>query len=107
MDAVDPTPVETARRELREETGYAGNNAQLIGRVFPNPAIMSNTCFTVLIEHCQRLHPVDFDHGEDILTRQVPVAEIPGLVANGQIRHALVVVAIHHFDLWRKNTGRL
>ena len=102
MDGVDSTPVETARRELREETGYAGTNAQLIGRVFPNPAIMSNTCFTVLIENCQLLHPVDFDHGEDIRTRRVPVADVPRLVVEGKIQHALVVVALYHFDLWRR-----
>src|SRR5437763_7819845 len=48
MDAADPDPVATGLRELREETGYEGNNARVIGKVFPNPAIMSNTCFTVL-----------------------------------------------------------
>jgi ADP-ribose pyrophosphatase len=102
VDATDTSPEETGARELREETGYTGQNPRLIGQISPNPAIMSNTCFTVLIEDCQCLHPVQFDHGEDLITRLVPIADIPRLVATGKIRHALVVVALYHFELWRR-----
>ena len=102
IDSADSSPVATGQRELREETGYEGANAQIIGQVFPNPAIMSNTCFTVFIENCRCLHPVDFDHSEDLLTRLVPAPEIPRLVATGKIRHSLVVVALYHFELWQR-----
>ena len=98
----DASPVAAAMRELREETGYAGERPRLIGKVFPNPAIMSNTCYTVLVENCACRHPVEFDHGEDLQTRLVPVAEVPGLVAAGKIRHSLVVVALYYFELWQR-----
>src|SRR5262245_13769381 len=49
MDATDVRPELTAQRELREETGYEGENIRVLGETFANPAIMSNTCFTVLI----------------------------------------------------------
>jgi ADP-ribose diphosphatase len=104
MDATDASPIATAQRELREETGYEGANPQLIGRIFPNPAIMSNTCFTVLLEDCQCVHPVAFDHGEDLITRLVPVGELSGLVAAGKIQHSLVVVALYYFELWQRRT---
>src|SRR5262249_27620544 len=81
MEAGDSSPVDTAIRELREETGYAGQNARLLGNVWATPAIMSNTSHFVLIEQCALRHPVELDSGEDILTRLVPVAEVPGLVA--------------------------
>jgi ADP-ribose diphosphatase len=102
MDAIDASPEATATRELREETGCEGRDPRLIGQIYPNPAIMSNICFTVLIEQCQCLHPVAFDHGEDLVTRLVPVVQIPELVATGQIRHSLVVVALYHFELWKR-----
>jgi 8-oxo-dGTP pyrophosphatase MutT (NUDIX family) len=102
MDAADGSPEKTGLRELREETGYEGGKPRLIGQIFPNPAIMSNVCFTVLIENCHCLHPVEFDHGEDLNTRLVPIAEIPNLVASGKIRHSLVVVALYHFELWQR-----
>lgn len=102
MDAEDASPEATAVRELREETGYAGEHARVIGTVRPNPAIMSNTCHVVLIERCVPRHEREFDHSEDLATHLVPVAEVPGLVARGRIRHSLVVAALYHFELWRR-----
>ena len=61
IDADDASPEAAGQRELREETGYAGQNARLIGRVFPNPAIMSNVCFTVLVENCRCAHALEWD----------------------------------------------
>jgi 8-oxo-dGTP pyrophosphatase MutT (NUDIX family) len=102
MDGLDASPVATAVRELREETGYEGERARLLGTIAPNPAIQNNTCHTVLIENCVLKGAHHLDPGEDIATRLVAAAELPGLVARGEIRHALVAVAIYHFDLWRR-----
>jgi 8-oxo-dGTP pyrophosphatase MutT (NUDIX family) len=102
IDVKDASPTAAGLRELREETGYEGENPRLIGHIFPNPAIMSNTCYTVLVENCRCLHPVEFDHGEDLITRLVPIADLPQLVAAGKIQHSLVVVALYYFDLWQR-----
>ena len=102
IDAQDASPTAAGLRELREETGYAGQNPRLIGQVFPNPAIMSNTCFTVMVENCRCVHPVQFDHAEDLATRLVPIADLPQLVASGKIQHSLVVVGLYYFELWQR-----
>ncbi|MFN7138480.1 MAG: NUDIX hydrolase [Limisphaerales bacterium] len=103
MDPEDESPVLTGLRELREETGYEGDNekARIIGEILPNPAIMSNICFTVLVENCICKHPVAFDGTEDLVTRLFPIASIPDLVREGKIQHSLVVVALYHYELWR------
>jgi 8-oxo-dGTP pyrophosphatase MutT (NUDIX family) len=106
MDAQDASPVAAALRELREETGYEGATPQIIGQILPNPAIMSNVCFTVLVENCHCRHPIQFDHGEDLVTRLVPATELPGLVATGKIQHSLVVVALYYFDLWQRRADK-
>ena len=106
MDRTDASPLHTGVRELREETGFEGENARVLGDVFANPAIMSNTCHTVLIEHCALKHPVEWDSGEDMLTRLVPLAEVPALVATGRIKHPLVIVALYYLDLLRRDGGK-
>ena len=99
IDPGDASPEMAGIRELREETGYEGKSAGIVGSVYPNPAIMSNTCYTVLVEHCRCVHPMQWDHAEDIATRLVPLADIPALVSTGKIRHSLVVAALYQFEL--------
>lgn len=105
MDPHDASPEAAAIRELREETGYAGEGARVIGRVYANPAIQSNTCHTVLLENCTLQHAIELDHGEDLVTRLVPAAEIPDLVSRGRFGHSLVVVALYYYHLLRRGTG--
>jgi ADP-ribose pyrophosphatase len=102
MDANETSPVATGVRELREETGHEGENARVLGQVWANPAIMSNTCFTVIVENCRCIHECQWDHGEDLITRLVPISEIQKLVAEEKIKHPLVVAALYQFDLWRR-----
>jgi len=106
MDRSDASPLHTGVRELREETGFEGEQARVLGDVFANPAIMSNTCHTVLIENCALKHPVEWDGGEDMLTRLVPLAEVPALVASGKIKHPLVIVALYYLVLLRREGGK-
>ena len=107
MDADETNPVAAAVRELREETGYEGENARLLGSIWSNPAILSNKTCTVLVENCRLKHDVEWDHGEDLATRLVPVDEVPKLVADEKIGHSLVVVALYHFDLWRRGIKKI
>ena len=85
--------VVAARRELREETGYAGAEPLLLGRVQPNPAFHDNICTTFLIEDCRSSGDQDLDPGEDIEVVTRPLAGIPGLIAEGSITNSLVVCA--------------
>jgi ADP-ribose pyrophosphatase len=99
MDSGETDPVATALRELREETGYTGEGARLIGECFANPAIMNNRVHTILVENCQHTHEVEWDSGEDLRTRLIPAADLPSLVKAGQIRHSIILAALHYFAL--------
>jgi len=102
LDAGESDPVAAGVRELREETGYTGRDARLIGTVFANPAIQNNACHTLLVGDCRLTDVLKFDPGEDLITRLVPVADLPRLVAEGRIQHSLVVVALFHFELCQR-----
>ena len=102
MDKTAADPVVAGLREFREETGYEGENARPLGKIFANPAILNNRCHMVVVENCRLQHAVQFDHAEDIVTRLVPIADIPKLVADEKIRHPLVVVALYYYELLRR-----
>jgi ADP-ribose pyrophosphatase len=106
IDTGEP-PVDAAIRELREETGYVGSNARVIGSVQPNPAILNNRCHFVLIENAELRAPVGWDHDEEIEVQLAPVDEVMGWARSGRITHALVVAALMQFEPhWRQRNGR-
>ncbi len=104
---VDPgeDPLSTAARELTEETGWVAGTVEEIGSVEPNPAFLDNRCNTYLAEGCRPVGQTDFDPDEEIETLLVPLAEIPRLIASGQIRHALVIAAFYHLFVTRGVTA--
>ena len=87
------TPDHAAARELREESGYAGDAPMLLGIVAPNPAILNNRCHTYLFENCIRIGEPELDQGEDIEVLTQPLCDVPALISAGSIDHALVICA--------------
>ncbi|HKB90849.1 MAG TPA: NUDIX hydrolase [Opitutaceae bacterium] len=90
-------PVEAGLRELREEAGFSGENARIIGRVHPNPAIQNNTCHLVLVENAKRTHELEWDTDEELEVLIAPVDEVYAMVQQGQITHAMVLDALLFF----------
>ena len=87
-------PVAAGRRELREESGYSGPRARLLGRVHPNPAMQNNRCHLVLVEAAQRREDLEWDEDEEFEIVTLPVDEVYALAYAGGITHALVMDAL-------------
>lgn len=95
-------PVEAGLRELREETGYAGTAAKLLGSVHPNPAIQSNRCHFVLVEGAARTHASEWDADEEIEVMTLPADEALASARGGGMTHALVLNALMLFEADRR-----
>ena len=87
-------PVQAGCRELLEETGYSGEDAELIGKVYPNPAIQSNITYTIFVKRAVAVQPPRFDGMEDISCQAVGENELWRLVDDGQFRHGLALNAL-------------
>lgn len=108
IDAEDTDPAASARREMIEETGYDSPKIIQIGQVSPNPAILNNRCYTFLAKDATPAHPTSFDSAEDIAVELFDLADIPGMIEQGRIAHALVVVAFYHLERYaRQHPGVL
>ncbi|HEY4248342.1 MAG TPA: NUDIX hydrolase [Lacunisphaera sp.] len=81
-------------RELREETGYVGNAARLLGSVHPNPAIQNNRCHLVLVENVRLESELEWDPDEELEVLLKPADEVYALAYSGGITHALVLNAL-------------
>ena len=101
-------PVESGLRELREETGYAGGHARLLGQVHANPAIQNNTCFFVLVEGVERTAVEKWDADEEIEMKMAPVDQVFAWAREGRILHSLSLGALFFFEgHWRAHQGKI
>ena len=97
-------PVQAGCRELLEETGYSGQDAELIGKVYPNPAIQTNATYTVFVRDAVPIQAPRFDGMEDISCEAISEDELWRLVDDGQIRHGLALDALLFH--WRRCHGQ-
>jgi 8-oxo-dGTP pyrophosphatase MutT (NUDIX family) len=87
-------PIEAGLRELKEETGYVGEKAILIGTARPNAAILSNQCYFVLVENVMKTAELAFDQHEELVTELHSIKNLKRLVKEEQITHSIGLNAI-------------
>lgn len=100
-------PLVAGERELLEETGYAGENGRIIGKVCPNPAIQNNFCYTVLVENVRKIGEPQQDDMEDIEVLTLPQKEVEALMTNGTIEHGLVLNALMFYTMTIRAGGKV
>jgi 8-oxo-dGTP pyrophosphatase MutT (NUDIX family) len=95
-------PSAAGARELLEETGYAGDPPELLGMLWPNPALLTMRIATVVTRSARRIAEPTPDHSEELAVVLVPIDEILTLIDTGQIDHAVCVAGL----LWWLSRGR-
>lgn len=95
------TPMEAARRELSEETGYSSSTWSSLGKVSSNPAILTNYTHLYVAEECEQTLNQHTDGHEDINVHILPVGRFLKLVETGDIHHSIVVAAVAKLFLKR------
>jgi ADP-ribose pyrophosphatase len=94
------SPRETAEREMLEETGYTAREFIALGSLHPNPAIQNNRIHTFLALDAEFKRAPVFESTEHTIVRLFPLTEVPRLIAEGRITHALVVAGFYMLVLW-------
>ncbi|MBC8872024.1 MAG: NUDIX hydrolase [Planctomycetes bacterium] len=99
------SPMETAARELQEETGFTAESIQVIGRLMPNPALNDAYCHVAVATGCRRTAEPSFDPMEKIEVVLTASSEIPSLIRSGELSHAQVIAAFALLQMAEGTTG--
>ncbi len=90
------SPLDGARRELLEETGYTSNAIFQTGKTFPNPAIQSNVMYSFLALDVEKVDDQHLDESEDIEVFLVPLEKAIEMAKAGELPQALHLTTLFH-----------
>lgn len=77
--------LETAKRELLEETGYQSNRWTYLGKTVESSAKLTNYMYIYLAEDCEKVSSQKLDYGEDIEVIEVGLNEAIEMIMNNEI----------------------
>lgn len=92
IDRTEP-PMECARRELQEETGYSAEHWETLGHLYPTPGYTNEVLHLFLASGLSKGEQ-HLDEGEDIKVRWVPLTEVEEMIDNGGINDAKTIIAV-------------
>ena len=91
--ANDHDPLESARRELKEETGLTADQWQKIMRIHTSNSVTDEEGFIYLAQQLTLGEP-EFDDTEDLRIRKLPLADAVAMVLDSQITDAISISGI-------------
>lgn len=81
----DEDPLEAAKRELEEETGYRSEKWTYLGKTVESSAKLTNCMYIYLAEDCKKVSDQKLDYGEDIEVLEVEFDEAIEMIMSNQI----------------------
>lgn len=90
------TPLEAAKRELSEETGFGGGNWSLYMKLSPNPTNHNNISWTYLATDVEPIGKPHQEATEDIHVHLLTREELETVLRRGDI-----IQALHAAPLWK------
>ncbi|HEX2897029.1 MAG TPA: NUDIX hydrolase, partial [candidate division Zixibacteria bacterium] len=99
----DKSTLESAQRELLEETGYTATRYEKVPVIFPNPATQNNQVHTFAAFDIKKIKEPEFDHSEKITIQFVTINKLMKMISDESFSHALhiagVFVTLQHLKM--------
>ena len=91
------TPLEAARRELSEETGYSGGSWREILTITPNPSSMSNFTHCFVAEDVELTGQPHLDATEELEVHLLTEEEVLTLLRENQLIQSLMIAPLFKY----------
>lgn len=88
------TPLEAARRELEEETGYGGGDWKELMLISGNPSTTNNLTHCFLAEGVRKVSAQHLDSTEDLSVCLLSLDQVRQLLVHDKIRQALMAAPL-------------
>lgn len=95
-DETDKNPLESAKRELLEETGYGNGNWEEFTVISANPGTHTNLCYCFLATDVEKIDEQHLEDTEDLDVVFLEESEVLELLLNDEIKQAM-----HAAPLWK------
>jgi ADP-ribose pyrophosphatase len=90
----DTSPLQSAQRELLEETGYGNGTWEKYMTLSPNPSTMTNLTYCFLAKDVEQVSTQHLEATEDLSVHLLSVEEVKDLLATGQIKQSLMAAPL-------------
>ena len=87
-------PLDAAKRELREETGYVGGEWESLGSLASSPSLKDNWAYLYLARGVELGAETELDEFERVEVEAIPLREIRAKIAAGEIVSSSGVAAV-------------
>lgn len=88
------TPLEAAKRELQEETGYGNGEWIQLMILSPNPSTMTNRTYCFLATGVEKIDQQHLDDSEELSVHLMTKEEVKGLLDRNEIIQSLMVAPL-------------
>lgn len=93
----DASPLESAKRELLEETGYSKGRWRLFTTLSANPGTHTNVAYTFLAEGVEKTADQSLDEGEAMTVHLFEQKQIFEMLQNGEFLQSLMAAPLWKF----------
>ncbi len=96
-------PLEAAKRELLEETGYGNGEWKELMTLSANPSSMTNMAHSFLAVGVEKISEQQLDETEDLTVHLLTRDEVWELLENNQMIQALMVAPLLNYFLFKED----
>ena len=95
-------PIEAARRELLEETGYGNGEWRLKMVICANPGSQNNLTYSFIADGVEKISEQHLDTTEDVEVKLLDESEVIDLISSDKMKQALMAAPLWKYFATRK-----